>query len=219
LALLVTDGHIASVAGERTRADQILDAAASEFCRVGYSASTMRSVAERAGLLKGSIYHYYSSKEEILFRITWEVHLVLQQQVEAILEDTLEPLARVRAILRNHAKYSLENLEYTSVFYNEFRSLESSHLRTIVRVRDEYEQIIRDQLDEGVLQGKLPASLDTKLATLAVLGLLNSLHRWYQRGGLYGPDDVADFFSEFAVRGLQGLGTGFGDASEVEGAR
>ena len=77
-------------------------AAAKVFYERGYSAATVQDIADELGILKGSLYHYIKTKEDLLFRVFEQVH----KEVEAILEEVLavegvDPLERIRASPRS----------------------------------------------------------------------------------------------------------------------
>jgi TetR/AcrR family transcriptional regulator, cholesterol catabolism regulator len=184
------------------RRTQILDVAAQLFYEKGYIPTTMQEIADHAGLLKGSIYHHFPSKEEMLFRIIRSVHEGITAHISTISDDSLEPLDRLRTRLRHHTLYNVRNIEWTTVFYNDFRALDPEHREFIVRERDRYDAILINIVIEAQEQGSATREIPAKLAVFGLLGLVNSIHRWYRRSGAYSPAEIADTYSRIAIEGL-----------------
>src|SRR4051794_11110243 len=95
----------------RLRDAEVLQTAAEVFARRGYAAATVQDVADELGMLKGSIYYYIKSKEELLFRVLDSVH----DDVDALLREAIEipdlnPLERLLEYVRNQCTYNLRNL-------------------------------------------------------------------------------------------------------------
>src|ERR1700754_1625308 len=98
--------------GSRPRRDQeVLDAAVKVFHERTYAAATVQDVADELGILKGSLYHYIDTKEDLLFRLLDEVHA----DVERILEEGsalegMTPLEQLEIYIRRQVEYNIDNL-------------------------------------------------------------------------------------------------------------
>lgn len=185
------------------RATQILDLAAREFYAKGYAPTTMQHIADEAGVLKGSIYHHFTSKEEMLYLILDAVHLGLAEMIGPITQGTRQPLEKLRAILVAHTIFNARNLEWTTVFYNDFRALSPERCAKIIARRDEYDQMLLNLIVDAQRQGELRAGLSTKLALFGMTGLVNSIHRWYRADGLESPESVAESFGSMIIDGVK----------------
>ena len=172
------------------------------FRRKGYHAASVREIADAAGLNKGSLYYYISSKEELLVRL-------FEGRAEQVLRDidaaaAVAPTAgaRLRAIVRTYVLGVLRNLDSVHVYLREEHSLPPAALQHVRReqraMRDRIERLIAD----GVRRGEF-AERDPKLATLAILGSCTWVHRWYRPGGRLTDTAVAEDFAERAVRMLR----------------
>ena len=189
----------------RQREKEILDAAAEVFARKGYSAANVEDVASLVGMLKGSLYYYVDSKEDLLYRLTKVIH-----------QDALDTLAtttavggtaedRMRALVRLHFEKLAGNIAYTRVFYHEFRHLTGERYVEIVSLRETYERYVVDLIAEGQAAGEFCSRRDAHVLMLAVLTLLNSVQQWYRPDGASDMDHLTDEYAAFVVGGLRCL--------------
>jgi AcrR family transcriptional regulator len=181
---------------------QILDAATRIFQERGYDATTIQAIADEVGLLKGSLYHYIDTKEDLLFRIIDDVHRRLAKSASGVSED-LEPLERIRTFIEGHVRFCAENLPAIRVFLHDFRALSEERRETIVKERDAYNRRFHDLLRDAQVHGHLKPDLDLDLVVLAVFGMMNWMHHWYQPGGRKSADDIAQTFAALALDGMR----------------
>src|SRR3954451_11837461 len=88
--------------GHRER--QIIDAATRIFQERGYDATTIQAIADDVGILKGSLYYYIETKEDLLFRISEEVHMGLAANLDTA-EAEGDPLERLRTFIASHVRF------------------------------------------------------------------------------------------------------------------
>lgn len=184
------------------RPAQILDLAAQMFYGKGYASTTMREIANGAGLLKGSLYHHFSSKEEILFHIMWTVHTGLTAVMAPVRASDAPPWEKLRAIVRGHTLYNAKNIAWTTVFYNDFGALSDERRALIIEQRDRYDAMLLDLIERAQSDGFLSSQIPAKLVLFGMTGLVNSLHRWFRPEGEYSAEEVADAFAALALDGL-----------------
>ena len=155
----------------RRRDGDVLEAAVKVFYERGYSDATVQDVADELGILKGSLYHYIETKEDLLFQLVEEVHA----QVEAILdevkaEEGLEPLERLELYVRRQVEYNLENLERISIYYHD---LDPPHRRS-ARLRQASRRV-HDDFVTGLIaaaqkEGKADKAFDARMMANCVFG-------------------------------------------------
>lgn len=177
--------------GERAnRRDDVLEAAASLFATKGYAATSIRDIGQRVGILSGSLYYHFSSKEEILL----EAHARGVAQVTKAAEEALarvgdQPWDRIAAVCAAHLEVLLGPSPFSQVITPQFPShFEGSVRTTLLEQRDGYETIFRN-LVEAL---PLPESLNRRHFRLALLGALNWTPTWYRPGGADSPAEIAN---------------------------
>lgn len=181
----------------------LLEVAARLFCEKGYSATTMKEIADASGMLKGSLYHYFPSKEEILFQIIWITHSELRSWTDPIRADKQsDPIERLRSLIKAHVLLNVADREMATVFYNDFKALPEDRQKVIVRERDSYERFLRRLIAEAQKAGNMGTDAEPRLIAFGILGLVNSVLRWYRPSGKYSSKEVAEFFEELIMSGV-----------------
>ena len=180
---------------------EILAAAARIFREKGYHGTSVRDIAEAVGLLKGSLYHYIRSKEELLARLFDGALEGTLRDLETIAATDAPAGERLREMVKAYVRSVTENLDAVALYLREWRSLPASELaRVRVRrrsMRTTFEDVIRD----GV-RTKEFAEGDAKLSALAILGMCNWIYEWYRPRGRLTPEQLAEELAERAARSV-----------------
>ncbi len=168
-----------------SRRERILDAAAHCFSRAGYAGTSVRDISTAAGILPGSMYYHFASKEEVLGAVHDEgLRKVKTKVAEAIARES-EPWARLEAACTAHLEALHAAKEYGSVIATEFPRRHSKKLRArMIAARDEYENIFRDLVDALPLR----PGTSRKYLRLSLIGAMAWSLVWYKPGG----DDVGE---------------------------
>jgi len=184
------------------RLELIIDAAARMFDAKGYSATSTQDIANEVGLLKGSIYYYINSKEDLLFRIIEESHEGALRAISTVSHLNVGPLAKSYALVTTHVNVFHDDRVKHSVFFKEFRSLSDDRREIIRGTGHAYSLFLRSILEEGQQVGQVDRDLNPRMATAGIVGMLNSMSFWYQDGGSWGPESIGSQFAEQVVLGL-----------------
>jgi AcrR family transcriptional regulator len=182
----------------RNRDAEVFQAAIEIFSEKGYSASSLQDVADRVGLLKGSLYHYISSKESLLYRIFHEAHIearVLMTEVAAL---ELPPREHLYQYLRRLTLWYLANRARSALYFTDWRYLTGEFGKIVRKDRREFEGYVRAIIQQALDDGDTRPDLDAKLASFAALSAVNSVLIWYSPGGQYNVERVASEIAELA---------------------
>ncbi|PKW16534.1 TetR/AcrR family transcriptional regulator [Saccharopolyspora spinosa] len=186
----------------RNREPEILAAAIEVFHRKGYAAASLQDVADIVGVLKGSLYHYISSKEELLARICVESH----KQSSVIMQESLDaasnPLDQLRAFLHATAVWYLTNIERVSIYFNEGKWLTGDNIDRVRAQGREFHAFIRSLIDKARTEEQVRAEVDPRVAAQLIIGALNSIPTWYRPDGLYPPEEVAGIYTDMTLASL-----------------
>ena len=185
------------------RRAEMVEVAARLFSERGYHGTSMQHMAEALGLLRGSLYAHIGSKEELLFEVVDRGADRFLDRARLALKDDSDAPARLTALLVGHIETAIEHLEAATVFLNEWRYLSSDKRQLIQRKRDDYENLIRSVIDDGIARGELRKDLDVALTARLVLSAGNWTYTWYRPGGPLTPTDVGRAFAETLIRGLK----------------
>jgi AcrR family transcriptional regulator len=181
---------------------EVVDAAAELFARQGYAATSMQQVADAVGLLKGSLYHYINSKEDLLYAVVQEAHHHTARQGYEALTLAGDARAKLTFLIGQHLRGAGENLAKVRVFYNESASLSPERLHEIVADRDTYEHCLRKLIESGQAEGTFAPHLDPTLTAIAILATLNSVQQWFRPDGPKTLDEVVDAFTDLILRSV-----------------
>lgn len=187
---------------EGGRWSEILDTVADIFYEKGYDGTSIQDVADALGMLKGSLYHYISSKEDLLFGIVKRFHDRGHAHLQEVLTADGEVLDLLHEFVVRHVEHNTQNVKESAVLNHDMRSLTGERRSEIMETRAEYDTFLRSLLERGREDGSVRSDLDPKLAAIGVLSMLNSVYVWYKPGGERTGDEVAQAFADMAVRSV-----------------
>jgi len=186
--------------GVSTR-EQLKSAAARLFREQGFHGTSVAEIAAAAWITKSSLYHHFPSKQALLAEILTDTASRVTPAVEVIASADLPAAERLRAAARSHVVELIHDQDKVACFVEEGRFLESEYRDAFVAARDRYEQSFRQILQDGIGSGEFrPVSVS--LASLAVLGMCNSVVHWYQPTGRLDVDTVAEEFADLVVQAM-----------------
>ncbi len=183
--------------------DRILREAAALYRERGFNGTSMQDVASAVGLTKSSLYHHFPRKQALLLEILELTVNRVTPAVREIAEADLPATDRLRRAVAVHIIEALHDQDNVACFIEEGRYLDASLRDAHVAKRDRYERFFRRILEDGVATGEFRRH-DVRRATLAILGMANSVVRWYRQDGPDSPEPIAMEFADFAVRSVQG---------------
>jgi TetR/AcrR family transcriptional regulator, cholesterol catabolism regulator len=187
---------------KQERKQEVMDVAARVFHEKGYGSSSIQDIADGVGILKGSLYYYIDSKEDLLYEILRGVHEEALARVEEAVAAQTETLAKIRAFVVALFTFHAENLVRIGVFFSDFRSLNPERQEAIIRERDRYDQLLRGLIVEGQSEGVVCPDLDPKVTALGILGMVNWIYQWYHPGGGRSAHAIAEEYADLAVAGV-----------------
>jgi AcrR family transcriptional regulator len=186
----------------RPREAELHAAATRLFRQRGFHATSMQDLGEALGMNRGSLYHYISAKDELLWTILTRALDLLQERVLPILESDAPPVDRLTDAIREHLRVAGVHADELSLIQIEWRALDRPRQVEMIRRRDGYEARWRAALEAGIADGSL-RKFDVRLAGIGILSACNWFTQWYRPGGPSSVDEVADAFAELFLGGLR----------------
>jgi AcrR family transcriptional regulator len=188
------------------RQDVILDAAARLFSTRGYHATSVQDIADAVGILKGSLYHHFESKEAILYRIVKEPIARLHRTVGEIAVMPGPAAARLERAAAAHVQAFHDHYPHLFVYLRETEDVRRGFRASAGLGPRDYERLWGDMVQSGMKSGEFRADLDPTVVVYGLLGMLNWLYKWYDPNGRLGPGEIAAQFSALALTGLDAGG-------------
>jgi AcrR family transcriptional regulator len=151
------------------------DTAADLFAGNGFHETTMRDIAKRAGMLPGSIYYHFPSKEDLLAAVYEEgVNRLLARIDAADPGETAPPWARLEAVMTAHVEAILDHSAYARVMIRVLPDAAPGAAARLIELRDSYEA----RIAEVIARLPLAPGIDRRLFRLFLLGAANHVQIW-----------------------------------------
>ena len=190
----------------RDRRREILEVAARLFSEQGYHGTSMDDIAREMGMLKGSLYYWISSKEDLLKAILADAITDTIADAERIEASDLPAAEKVRQLFKAHIESWIRNPHNFNVFLYETRFLDKETLRDLGRARVGLEVVYRRIFQNAAAIGELRLKEeDVVLAVNSVFGMLNWFPRWYRAKGWASSDYIAELMADMVLNGLDPL--------------
>ncbi len=179
---------------------EIVGAALALFRDKGYHATSMQDIADAVGLQKGSLYHYLASKEELLYRIALDTISEYDRRLEDIVGSELPAAEKLRRAVQAHVLMQSDDVG-TVTLLRDSGALQPEQREVIRGLTRRYADLVETVIAGGIASGEFRA-VDAKMATFAILGACNWIHRWYAPGGRLTPEAISAAYTDFFLRGL-----------------
>jgi TetR/AcrR family transcriptional regulator, cholesterol catabolism regulator len=198
-------GRQDGIAKPRRRDAEVLDAAAEIFYERGYATATVQDVADSLGMLKGSLYYYIDSKEDLLYRLLNGIHDGVDEVLVAVeAEAGLTAIERLELYVKRAVEYNARNLKKVSVYYHDIDQLTGARRKEILARRRGHEDHVATLIRQAQADGDAVADLDAKLLTNCVFGTVIWMYRWYRPGRGISAEVLSEACARFVRYGLRG---------------
>jgi AcrR family transcriptional regulator len=186
-----------------TRRDELLELAAVMFAERGLRATTVRDIADSAGILSGSLYHHFASKEEMVDEVLRSFLDWLFERYQNIIDSEPNPLARLEGLFMASFD-AIEHHHPAVVIYQDEANRLSAHPRFgyIDELNVRQRKMWVDVLNEGISQGYLQADLDVDLVYRFIRDTTWVSVRWYQPGGPLTAEQVGRQYLAIVLGGI-----------------
>lgn len=187
-----------------SRWSEILIAAGEEFRDHGYENATLEGIGARVGILKGSIYNYVASKEELLLAVVEQPAKALLAELEQLRSDTESSVAaRLRELIRMQVRIFSEWYPAAFVYLQHLGRVEQSPKFAEFRQMDaQYMAAVEGLLAEGATSGEFSLAADPRTVARAIVGMLDWMQHWFTPRGEVADRDLADDLFALALGGL-----------------
>jgi len=194
-----------------TTEQRVRRAAVKLFADKGFHGTGIRDLAQRAKISSASLYHYIGTKEDLLAGIMQDCLARLLSAAGEL--DDPDPRARLAGLVTLHVLTHATQQAETRVVDNEVHALSPAARRRIVRLRDEYERLWADAIDEGIRAGVFH-DVEPGVTRLALLEMCGGVSRWYSPRGPLSLDALAMHYARMATRMLGGTEIDFTPVAE-----
>jgi TetR/AcrR family transcriptional regulator, cholesterol catabolism regulator len=195
-------------AGRRGRSDSskerwqgILEAAERVIHVKGFPATTIQDIADEVQLLKGSLYYYIQSKDDLLDAIIRDFFSVWRGAFREIRDSGGDPLTKLRELIRRDIIVDGENAIKAVIFFRDANWVSAELRAEIIAERDAHARFIQDLLEQGQFEGMIRWDVNPKAMALAI-STLSEVHTWFRADGGWGIEYIADQYVDLVMTGL-----------------
>jgi AcrR family transcriptional regulator len=184
-----------------TRLEEVLQSAANIFFAKGFHASSIEDVARDVGMLKGSLYYYIKSKDDLLFQLLLagiedsDAHIARQIDIAG------DPVEQLERAIRAQIDYIIAKRVQFGLFLHEFDSLSGKRQHKLISVMSRYNARFVELVRRGQEQGKIIPG-ESWIIVNGILGMCNWLYRWYDTENISDPEQVKTLFLQMILRGI-----------------
>jgi AcrR family transcriptional regulator len=169
----------------------ILRTAARLFNQKGYDATSMSDVAAALKFSKGTLYHHFRSKDEILFHIMSHAMDITEERVISAVQSIRDPEERVRALIRLHIEVVLSAADREiTVMLHENHPLPPVLRKRINARKKDYVHFVEKLAEEVQKARHGRGQVTPRAAAFALLGMINWIHQWYRPEGALQKEDL-----------------------------
>lgn len=176
----ITRGSTLEIENQTERRQKILEVAAQLFAQRGYKATSIRDIADGAGIMGGSLYYHIRSKEALFVEIHNRALDAAARRIVMAMARHDDPWARLQAACDEHLEIQLNPTSLTLPIMNNIMSVPFNVKAELIRKRDEFEAIFTKMVRDL----PLPKTIDRDIYRILLLRLLNTVDQWYDEGRL-----------------------------------
>jgi len=166
----------------------------------GFVGTSVQDLADRLEFSKANFYYHIKSKEEMLYRISFETLQKKLQRIKTIVNSDLPHPQRMRAMVDCFVHLIVDHTAVISVYFEEKRHLAPVHLRRVTKLEREIFDAFADFYREGVDKGYF-RDVDPAVAVLGILGMCFWMTKWYQPKGRLTAKMISDQFNAILSEG------------------
>ena len=159
---------------------EIITIAAQLFKEKGYSAVTMRDIAQAMNIKAASLYNHIKSKQEILVLIIIEIAEEFTHVMNDIVASKTTVVNKIERVIQLHITITLRNADALACLNNDWMHLTDDELKYFVKMREEYEENFRKIISEGVLGGEIK-NINQEVVVFSILSTLRTMYLWYDK--------------------------------------
>jgi TetR/AcrR family transcriptional regulator, cholesterol catabolism regulator len=186
------------------RLAKLLDHAARIFCDKGFEGASMRDLSRATGMSLAGLYHYFASKEELLYLIQKHTFETIIVNLRDRLQASNDPEERIRIFLENHLEYSLANKEAMKVLVHEDETLKNEYGSEVRAIKRDYYRICLELLED--FQHARGLQFSGRLAVLSLFGMINWIYTWHNPRVDAGAAELARQMGDIFLNGVLNAG-------------
>jgi AcrR family transcriptional regulator len=178
--------------------EDIFNIAAEIFLQKGYEKTTLEEIAAELRMTRGNIYHYFQSKEDILFQSLMRAYAIAYEVLSQVAErKDLTPKERLAMAIKEHTKVLTKKFVYATMRQQDL-FIPEEWRQAVIEERDKCQEIYMGFLKEGI-NDKIFQEQNIKIVCFAILGAVNWIARWYSPDGPMTAEEIGEATANYLV--------------------
>jgi AcrR family transcriptional regulator len=183
--------------------ERLLRVATRLFARNGFEGTSVQDIVDAAGVTKGAMYHYYGSKDDLLYEVYHQLLTMQTSHLSDIVKGPGTPEERLRAAAIDVVVSSLQNLDDMIVFFRSLHMLPEDRQTQIRAERRAYQDQFKALVEEGMADGTFRTEVPADIVVHYYLSAVNQLGSWYRPDGPLTPTQVGEEYTKLLLAGLR----------------
>ena len=182
--------------------ENIQRCAAQSFRKKGYKATSMRNIAEDAGIKAPSIYNHFKNKDVILEELLIGIAQEFTKGMKVVQASSISSLKKMEKLIELHVRLTVDHTDAIALITSEWIHLEKPALKKYTRLRDKYEKDFKSIIEDGKKKKEFQ-DVDTDLAVFSILSTLRWLYSWYSKNKSSNPAELKEQMVRCLLDGLK----------------
>ncbi|MFT4008690.1 MAG: TetR/AcrR family transcriptional regulator [Nocardioidaceae bacterium] len=187
----------------QTIPERLVEVARDLFAENGFERTSVQDLVDKAGVTKGAMYHYYSSKDELLAEIYSRVLRMQLARLQAFLTSEAPIEERVAQAAADVVVTTIENLPSTTIFFRSLHHLNPQHEREVRFQRRRYHDMFRQLILDGQQAGVFSDDIAADVVVDYFFGSVHHLPMWWRADRDAKPEEIGRDFASLLLRSLR----------------
>ena len=183
------------------RKTEIINCAAKLFKEKGYSAVTMRDIAQALDIKAASLYNHIKSKQEILVLIIIEIAEEFTYTINEIVVSDINSIQKLEKVIQLHIDITIRNPEALACLNNDWMHLTDKELTYFIKMREDYEENFRSIIKSGIASKEIK-NINSEVIIFSMLSTLRTLYLWYGKKKDFTETSLKKSMSEVLLNGI-----------------
>jgi AcrR family transcriptional regulator len=183
--------------------ERLVSVATRLFAEHGFESTSVQEIVEAAGVTKGAMYHYYGSKDDLLYEVYHRLLTMQTARLVAIADGDGTAQERLRRAAADVVETSLDNLDDMNVFFRSMHMLPPDQRAKVRSERRGYHDKFRALVDEGMEAGTFRSDIPADVHVQYFLSGVNQMGTWFKPGGSLTAARVSESFTDLLLAGLR----------------
>ncbi|WP_263252004.1 TetR/AcrR family transcriptional regulator [Saccharopolyspora rosea] len=183
---------------------RLLAVATRLFAEQGFEMTSVQQIVDAAGVTKGAMYHYFDSKDDLLYEIYARVLRVQTARMEVAADSDAPVAERLHAVAADVVATTAANLDDTVIFFRSMHLLHPDKQAEVRAQRRRYHERVRRLIEEGQASGEFRSDKSAELVVDFFFGAVHHLGTWFRQDGELTGEQVGEHFADLLLSSLRG---------------